>query len=81
MWFGESLVCVNISLDSGFFLFKFVNFQYACVMLGRASWHMANWPLVFKHLQSSLPLTKEDVFKIQVWVRLFNVSFEYWNSK
>ena len=42
---------------------------------------MANRPLVLKHWQPSSPLTQEDVFKVPVWIRLFNVPFEYWTSK
>ena len=42
---------------------------------------MANRPLVLKHWQPSLPLAREDVNKVLVWVRLYNVPFEYWTSK
>ena len=70
-----------LSSDNGFFFFKFDNVQDACVVMERGPWHMTNRPLVLKHWQPSLPLAKEDVNKVPVWVRLYNVPFEYWTSK
>ena len=78
---GRYGLCEVMSSDNGFFFFKFQNFQDACIVMERGPWHMANRPLVLKHWQPSLPLAREDVNKVPVWVRLYNVPFEYWTSK
>ena len=70
-----------LTSDNGIFLFKFDSFQDACAVLDKAPWHMANRPLVLKLWQPSLPLTREEVHKVPVWVRLYNIPFEYWTSK
>ena len=70
-----------LSLDNGFFLFTFDSVDHATNVLERAPWHMANRPLVLKRWQPNMQLLKNDLARILVWVRLYNVPLEYWTIK
>jgi len=39
---------------------------------------MANRPLVLKRWQPNMQFLKDDLAKVPVWVRLYNVPLEYW---
>jgi hypothetical protein len=51
--------------------FDFVD--HATNVLDRALWHMANRPLVLKHWQPNMQFLKDDLARVLVWVKLYNV--------
>ena len=67
-----------LSSDNGFFIFNFDSVDHATNVLERAPWHMANKPLVLKHGQPNMQFLKDDLARVPVWVRLYNVPLEYW---
>ncbi|XP_034890608.1 uncharacterized protein [Populus alba] len=42
---------------------------------------MANRPLVLKRWQPNMQFLKDDLVRVPVWVRLYNVPLEYWTIK
>jgi len=70
-----------LSLDNGFFIFTFDFVDHATNVLERAPWHMANMPLVLKRWQPNMQFLKDDLARVPVWVRLYNVPLEYWTIK
>jgi hypothetical protein len=80
IWGSYGLLDV-LSSDNGFFLFTFDSVDHATNVLERAPWHMANRPLVLKCWQPNMQFLKDDLARVLVWVRLYNVSLEYWTVK
>jgi len=80
IWGSYGLLDV-LSSDNGFFLFTFDSVDHATNVLERAPWHMANRPLVLKCWQPNMQFLKDDLARVPVWVRLYNVSLEYWTVK
>jgi hypothetical protein len=70
-----------LSSDNGFFIFTFDSVDHATNVLERAPWHMANRPLVLKRWQPNMQFLKDDLARVPVWVRLYNVPLEYWTIK
>uniref|UniRef100_A0A2K1XI89 DUF4283 domain-containing protein n=1 Tax=Populus trichocarpa TaxID=3694 RepID=A0A2K1XI89_POPTR len=70
-----------LSSDNGFFIFNFDSVDHATNVLERAPWHMANRPLVLKRWQPNMQFLKDDLARVPVWVRLYNVPLEYWTIK
>jgi hypothetical protein len=62
-------------------LFTFDYVDHATNMLERAPWHMKNRPLVLKRRQLNMQFLKNDLARVLVWVRLYNVPLEYWTIK
>jgi hypothetical protein len=65
-----------LSSENGFFLFTFDHVDHATNVLERAPWHMENKPLVFKRWQPNMQFLKDDLAKVPVWVKLYNVRLE-----
>ena len=70
-----------LSSDNGFFLFTFDSVDRATNVLERAPWHMANRPLVLKRWHPNMQFLKDDLDRVLVWVKLYNVPLEYWTVK
>jgi len=70
-----------LSSDNGFFLFTFDSVDHATNLLERAPWHMANRPLVLKRWQPNMQFLKDDLVRVPIWVKLYNVPLEYWTVK
>ena len=70
-----------LSAENGFYLFTFDFVDRATNVLERAPWHMANKPLVLKCWQPNMQFFKDDLVRVPVWVRLYNVPLEYWTIK
>lgn len=70
-----------LSSDNGFFLFTFDSVDRATNVLERAPWHMANRPLVLKRWHPNMQFLKDDLDRVPVWVKLYNVPLEYWTVK
>ena len=70
-----------LSLKNGFYLFNFDSADRATNVLERAPWHMANRPLVLKRWQPNIQFLKDDLVRVPIWVRLYNVPLKYWTIK
>ncbi|XP_022857164.1 uncharacterized protein LOC111378228 [Olea europaea var. sylvestris] len=70
-----------LSSDAGFYFFKFDSLRQAVLVLEGAPWHMANRPLILKRWEPNMTLAKENLRCIPVWVKLYNIPFEYWTTK
>ncbi|XP_022857391.1 uncharacterized protein LOC111378428 [Olea europaea var. sylvestris] len=70
-----------LSSDAGFYFFKFDSLRQALLVLEGAPWHMANRPLILKRWEPNMTLAKENLRCIPVWVKLYNIPFEYWTTK
>ena len=62
-----------LSVENGFYLFTFDFVDRVTNVLERAPWHMANRPLVLKRWQPNMQFLKDDLVRVPVWVRLYNV--------
>jgi hypothetical protein len=67
-----------LSSKDGFFLFNFDFVDHVTNVLDRALWHMANRPLVLKRWQPNMQFLKDNLAKVPVWVKFYNVPLEYW---
>jgi len=76
IWSSYGLLKV-LSSDNGFFLFTFDSVDHATNVLERAPWHMANRTLVLKRWHTNMQFLKDDLARVLVWVRLYNVPLEY----
>jgi hypothetical protein len=80
IWISYGLSEV-LSSDNSFFIFNFDSVDHATNVLERAPWNMANRPLVLKRWQPNMQFLKDDLARVPVWVRLYNVPLEYWTIK
>ncbi len=77
---GKAGLSEVLSSDNGYFFFKFAHREGMDSVLERAPWHMANRPLVLKGWHSNLTLSKEDLNKIPLWVKLYHVPMAFWTK-
>ncbi|GJZ02490.1 reverse transcriptase domain-containing protein [Tanacetum coccineum] len=59
--------------DDGIFLFKFADKRGMEQVLERGPWLIHNTPLILNKWTPSLPLRKDDVTKVPLWVKLHKV--------
>ncbi|KAL7602282.1 hypothetical protein Lser_V15G27460 [Lactuca serriola] len=80
MWkiFGLKDVMVN---DEGFFFFKFDSKEGMMNVLEGGPWLINNVPMFVQRWRPGLVLSKPQINSVPVWVKVFNVPLEYWNSK
>ncbi|CAH1443920.1 unnamed protein product [Lactuca virosa] len=80
MWkiFGLKDIMVN---DEGFFFFKFDSKEGMMSVLEGGPWLINNVPLFIQRWRPGLVLSKPQIKSVHVWVKVFNVPLEYWNSK
>ena len=65
-----------LSTDNGFVLFTFDYVDSAINILERAPSHMANRPLVLKCWHPNLQFLKDDLVRVLIWVKLYNVQWQ-----
>ncbi|CAI9295450.1 unnamed protein product [Lactuca saligna] len=80
MWkiFGLKDIMVN---DEGFFFFKFDSKEGMMSVLEGGPWLINNVPMFVQRWRPGLVLSKPQMNSVPVWVKVFNVHLEYWNSK
>ena len=80
MWkiFGLKDIMVN---DEGFFFFKFDSKEGMMNVIEGGPWLINNVPLFIQRWRPGLVLSKPQINSVPVWVKVFNVPLEYWNSK
>nr|KAJ0219421.1 hypothetical protein LSAT_V11C300156720 [Lactuca sativa] len=80
MWkiFGLKDIMVN---DEGFFFFKFDSKEGMMSVLEGGPWLINNVPMFVQRWRPGLVLSKPQINSVSVWVKVFNVPLEYWNSK
>ncbi|CAI9259090.1 unnamed protein product [Lactuca saligna] len=80
MWkiFGLKDILVN---DEGFFFFKFDSKEGMMNVLEGGPWLINNVPMFVQRWRPGLVLSKPQINSVPVWVKVFNVPLEYWNSK
>ncbi|XP_023762213.1 uncharacterized protein LOC111910619 [Lactuca sativa] len=80
MWktYGLKDIMVN---DEGFFFFKFDSKEGMMNVLEGGPWLINNVPMFVQRWRPGLVLSKPQINSIPVWVKVFNVPLEYWNSK
>ncbi|CAI9274213.1 unnamed protein product [Lactuca saligna] len=80
MWkiYGLKDIMVN---DEGFFFFKFDSKEGMMSVLEGGPWLINNVPMFVQRWRPGLVLSKPQINSVPVWVKVFNVPLEYWNSK
>lgn len=80
MWkiFGLKDIMVN---DEGFFFFKFDSKEGMMNVIEGGPWLINNVPLFIQRWRPGLVLCKPQINSVPVWVKVFNVPLQYWNSK
>ncbi|CAI9295447.1 unnamed protein product [Lactuca saligna] len=80
MWkiFGLKDIMVN---DEGFFFFKFDSKEGMMSVPEGGPWLINNVPMFVQRWRPGLVLSKPQMNSVPVWVKVFNVHLEYWNSK
>nr|KAJ0220884.1 hypothetical protein LSAT_V11C200101250 [Lactuca sativa] len=80
MWkiYGLKDIMVN---DEGFFFFKFDSKEGMMNVLEGGPWLINNVPMFVQRWRPGLVLSKPQINSVPVWVKVFNVPLEYWNSK
>lgn len=78
---GKSGAEEVLSSENGFIFLKLDCYDSLNSVLERAPWHMANRPLVLKRWQPNLTLSKEDVKRVPILVKLYNLPLEFWTPK
>nr|KAJ0221735.1 hypothetical protein LSAT_V11C200050550 [Lactuca sativa] len=80
MWktYGLKDIMVN---DEGFFFFKFDSKEGMMNVLEGGPWLINNVPMFVQRWRPGLVLSKPHINSVPVWVKVFNVPLEYWNSK
>ncbi|XP_052625962.1 uncharacterized protein LOC128132980 [Lactuca sativa] len=67
--------------DEGFFFFKFDSKEGMMNVLEGGPWLINNVPMFVQRWRPGLVLSKPQINSVPVWVKVFNVPLEYWNSK
>ncbi|KAK3218488.1 hypothetical protein Dsin_012458 [Dipteronia sinensis] len=80
LW-GNRGVQEVLANDRGFFFFKFLDDEACSNVLESGRWLFAGRMVILKKWHPRLILTKETCSKIPVWVKLFNIPYEYWNEE
>ncbi|CAI9295448.1 unnamed protein product [Lactuca saligna] len=65
----------------GFFFFKFDSKEGMMSVLEGGPWLINNVPMFVQRWRPGLVLSKPQMNSVPVWVKVFNVHLEYWNSK
>ena len=80
MWGKEGLTEVQAN-EEGFFFFFFDCKSSRDAIMEKGPWHILGHFLILKKWQTMLKLAKVSPRKIPVWVKFFNVPFEFWDEE
>ncbi|BFG40751.1 hypothetical protein CerSpe_270250 [Prunus speciosa] len=84
LWASKGL-CDVLANDQGFYFFKFSD-EKSCLSvledgLEDGPWHIYEKTLILKRWKSGMVLSKASHSSVPIWVKPFNVPFEYWNAE
>lgn len=80
LWKNKGLRQV-LSTSIGFIFFMFDNLDSSSAVLEEGPWFFGGHFLVLKKWHNMMKLTKEQLDKIPIWIKLFNVPMEYWDEE
>ncbi|XP_028082596.1 uncharacterized protein LOC114283918 [Camellia sinensis] len=79
MWKSKGLKEI-LANGEGFWFFIFDDPDCCKMVLEGGPWYVGGFNLILKQWSRMMKLTKEKATKVPVWVRLFNVPMECWDS-
>ena len=79
-WWAKHGLKDMLATDSGYFFFMFETKEDCDSALEGGPWYVAGQPILLKHWHTGLMLAKEAPPTIPVWVHIYNIPLEYWNS-
>ena len=80
IWRTDGLVDV-LSIEKGFFLFRFANKEGMTTVVERGPWLFAGRYLVLQKWSPGLPLSKANLSSIPIWAKFHNVPIELWTEE
>ena len=80
LWNKSGLVDVHSS-EKGFFYFVFDSCSSRDNVIDLDPWHIGGQPIIMRKWQRMLKLSKDTVKDIPVWVKFYNVPFEFWDEE
>ena len=69
------------SSEDGVIYFKFENFKSRDAVLEERAWHIAKQPMIHKKWQRMVKVSRDDIRMVPVWIRFYNIPFEFWNEE
>ncbi|GMP85741.1 hypothetical protein CsSME_00038783 [Camellia sinensis var. sinensis] len=79
LWKNKGLKSV-LSTANGFVFFMFDIIDSSTAVLEDGPWFIGGHFIVLKKWHSMMKLSKDQLDKIPIWVKLFNVPMEYWDD-
>jgi hypothetical protein len=69
-----------LMLENGLYLFKFADEKSRDEVLEAKVWHIANKSLILRKWTLGMQLLKISLSSVHVWIKLHNLSIEFWNA-
>ncbi|CAL5357362.1 unnamed protein product [Camellia sinensis] len=69
-----------LSTSNGFVFFMFDTIDSSTAVVKDGPWFIGGYFIVLKKWHSMMKLSKDQLDKIPIWVKLFNVLMEYWGD-
>lgn len=79
LWKNKGLKSM-LSIANGFVFFMFDTIDSSTAVLEDSPWFIGGHFIVLKKWHSMMKLSKDQLDKIPIWVKLFNVPLEYWDD-
>lgn len=79
LWKNKGLKSM-LSTANGFVFFMFDTIDSSTAVLEDGPWFISGHFIVLKKWHSMMKLSKDQLDKIPIWVKLFSVPMEYWDD-